>query len=136
MLAALTITTYVVAFLRNRITALDRRVYGSVSPIGSLLPSAVVDSTNQDDAGLERANVTIRSQDEEAAGSDTVATLATLTAAVDAAMTGDDPAFSLPGYDVLDVALANSLSYVETDEGRRYLRSVSEFEVLIEKEGR
>ena len=138
------LNTAVVEFLRTNIPSLDGRVHSGVIPTGEGHPSAVVDSSSQHDpttgldAGLERATVTIRCQDEDSGDGDDVATsLAELSGAVEDSLTGRDssaPALEVGGYEILDVSRYNSLSYADEREGRRMLYSVVEMAVTLERE--
>ena len=127
------LSTVVVEFLRSNVPALGGRVHVAITPEGEQLPAAVVDTASQHDGELERAGVTVRIMTESHAGADASTELADLTAQVSDALTGTGPALELDGYEILDVAGANSLSYAESSEGRRVIHAATEFDVMLER---
>ena len=128
------LSTAAVTFLRSNVAALEGRVHVSITPEGTQLPSAVVDTATQHDGGLVRSTITVRVQTEAGADDDAATDLADLSTAIANALTGrSGPELELPGFDILDVAGAGSTAYAESSEGRRVLYEAVEYDVMLQR---
>ena len=129
------------------IADLKERIFIGLIPTGSELPACIVDVRSDHDPvagldeGIERAVVSIRVTDEDK-DSDT----ADLATAVEDAFTGrapvapDDPVppllqdqASLDGWTILDVGRAGSRTYATLEEGQRWVHSLVELEITLER---
>lgn len=131
----------IIALLGDYLTALGGRIHVSLIPPDESMPAAVVDVTSDhdatlgggaDQAGIERATVSLRITTEDTGEATGIGTLAVNALEI---LTGRDStaaALEVEGYEVLDVGAGTVRTFATHEAGRRYIHALITVEVTME----